>query len=103
MDDQQRHADIMERCFESIERGELPSDDDLLYFHYKGVRMMNAFNLWNGLDADLTIDTRHFYPIRGIKDCLIIVADELLREKQGKDKELLPTEQGEDTGKTADI
>jgi hypothetical protein len=73
--DQQRHADIMERCFEGFERGELPSDDDLLYFHYKGVRMMNVAKLWNGLDANLTIDIRQFYPIREIKDCLIIVIE----------------------------
>lgn len=105
MDSEQLHADIMERCFESIERGELPSDEDLLMFHYKGVRLLTAANLWNGLDADLTIEDGYFYPIRNIKDCLIInhKDDVVLPKKQGKGKRVLPKKQGEDKGETKDI
>jgi hypothetical protein len=105
MESEQLHADIMERCFESIDKGELPSDEDLLMFHYKGVRLLSLANLWNGLDADLTIDTNHFYPIRGIKDCLIISnkEDVVLRKKQGKGKRVLPEKQGEDKGEAKNI
>lgn len=89
MEDLQHPADIMERCFESIERGELPSDEDLLMFHYKGVRLVTAAQLWNGLDATLTIQEGHLYPIRGIKDCLIISnKEDDKKQRKKKDKKI---------------
>lgn len=68
----QREADAMERCFDSIEKGECPRDEDLLIFHWKGVRWLDCINQWNGIDTLLTIDRKHYYPIRAIKECLII-------------------------------
>jgi hypothetical protein len=105
MESEQLHADIMQRCFDSIDRGELPSDEDLLMFHYKGVRLLTAANIWNGLDADLTIEDGYFYPIRGIKDCLIInhKDDVILRKKQRKGKAILHSKQGEDKGEAKAI
>jgi hypothetical protein len=108
--DAQLHADIMERCFASVDAGKLPSDEDLLMFHHKGARLLscatkNGINYWNGLDAHLVIDLTCFYPIRGIKDCLIISNkdDDVLRKKPRKDKTILHSKQGTDTGKTTDI
>jgi len=87
----QRDSDIMTRCWDAIEKGELPTDEDLLLFHWKGVRWLDCTS-WNGIDALLTIDRKNHYPIRGIKDCLIIdeCKEGVVRKKQGTVKTRVP-------------
>ena len=69
----QKEADVMVRCWDSIENNTMPTDEDLLLFNHKGVRWLDASNKWGDIKINIVIDRKCYYPIRGIKDCLIII------------------------------
>jgi len=75
--DQLEDAIVMERCLDALEAGILPSDNDMLHFNHKGVKWMDAVG-WKKLDENYVINRKCYYPIRLIKDCIIIPIEDIL-------------------------
>ena len=68
----QEEADAMVRCWDAIEKNTMPADQDLLLFNQKGARWLDVSNTWGDMKLNFVIDMKFYYPIREIKDCLIV-------------------------------